>query len=183
MKNNNNDNNTNTMSRRSLLKVGIGGAVVLATAGVATSVVVHNKQSVAEGFKQLRTKDVPMLTAVIGVILQGRSAGPVTQSQIDTALKRMDVSLDHLSPALLKQTLQLFDLLTLNVSRSLATGIWRPWEQASAAQVQSFLTRWESSRFGLFQQGYSALAKLTLVAWYSAPDAWEGCGYPGPPTI
>lgn len=177
------NNNNNTMSRRSLLKVGIGGAVVLATAGVATSVVIHNKQSVAGGFKQLRTKDVPMLTAVIGVILQGRSAGPVTQSQIETALGRMDVNLDHLSPALLKQTLQLFDLLTLSASRGLVTGIWRPWEQASDTQVRNFLTRWESSRFALFQQGYSALAKLTLMAWYSAPDAWPGCGYPGPPAI
>lgn len=178
-----NNNNTQAISRRSLLKVGIAGAAVLATAGVATSVFVHNQQSLAGGYQQLRAKDVPMLSTIISAILQGRTSAPVTQSQIDSTLQRLDRNIDRLSPNMLKQTLQLFDLLTLSASRGLVTGIWRPWERAEATQVQAFLKRWESSRFALFQQGYLALVKLTLMAWYSQPDAWAVCGYPGPPTI
>ncbi len=178
-----NNNNPTTISRRSLLKVGIAGAAVLATAGVATSVFVHSKQPFAAGYKQLRQNDLPMLIAVIGSLLQGRTSAPVSQAQIQATLQRMDNSIDQLSPALRKQTLQLFDLLTLSASRGLVTGIWRSWQRAEATQVQAFLSRWQSSRFALFQQGYSALVKMTLLAWYSAPDAWAECGYPGPPAI
>lgn len=178
-----NNNKPTAISRRSLLKVGIAGAVVLASASLATSVLVHSKQPFAAGYKQLRHHDVPMLSAIVRSILQGRTSAPVSQIQIQTTLYRMDKNLDRLSPALLKQTLQLFDLLTLSASRGLLTGIWRPWQRADTKQVQAFLQRWESSRFALLQQGYSGLVKMTLMAWYSAPDAWAECGYPGPPAI
>lgn len=171
---------TGGISRRQLLKFGLFGGAVLATAGGLAGLSGAFRRAPAAGFQQLRESDLPMLRKLMPVILDGAlPAAPA--AAVDAILRGLDNSLHHLSPSMRKQSLQLFDLLSLDVTRGAATGIWGSWENASQQGIEAFLQRWESSRLALFRQGHAALKQLVLLVWYSLPDSWAHIGYPGPP--
>ena len=98
-------------------------------------------------------------------------------------IQSLDNSLNHLSPEMLKLTVQLFDVLALPITRGPLTGIWGSWDNASAQDVQNFLNRWQNSFISLLKMGHSSLLQLVMMAWYSRPESWGHCGYPGPPKI
>ena len=170
------------LSRRQLLKAGLFGTVVLASAG-GIAIVAGRTDTAAAGFRQLRQSDLPMLRRIIPVILSGALPTDQPAAAVEEVLHALDNNLDRLSPSLNGQIMQLFDLLTLGVTRGPATGIWGQWEDASDEAVRNFLRRWEGSSLALLQQGQNALTNLILLACYSSPAAWPQCGYPGPPGI
>lgn len=171
------------LSRRQMLKVGLIGTAVLASAGGIAYVVERPTDRSAPGFRQLRESDLPMLRRVVPVVLSGALPDRQQAAAVEDVLHSLDNSLDRLSPSLHRQIMQLFDLLTLGITRGPTTGIWGRWEDASDEAVAAFLRRWEASRFTLLQQGQNALTNLLLLACYSTPVAWPQCGYPGPPRI
>ena len=171
------------ISRRQLLKYGLFGGVALVAAGGLASLAISRDSSPATGYQQLRESDLPMLRSIIPVILAGALPEQASDAATDAILHGLDNNLNHLSPALLKQSLQLFDLLSLDVTRGPATGIWKRWENASPEAIRAFLQRWQSSRLALFQQGHNALHQVIQLSWYSQPAAWARCGYPGPPHL
>jgi hypothetical protein len=100
---------------------------------------------------------------------------------IEGTLRSIDLSLSYLSPELLKLTVQLFDVQAMAVTRGPLTGIWGSWENASAADIRTFLERWQNSSLDLLRMGHSSLLQLVQMAWYSRAESWGHCGYPGPP--
>ena len=170
-------------SRRDLLRFGLLGGAALATVGLTASLTGCSADAPAAGFSQLRDGDLPLLRRLIPVILDGAVPTPAPPEAVAATLAGIDRTIAHLSPALATQVLQLFDLLTLPVTRGPLTGIWGGWASASDEQVRAFLERWEGSRLMLLRQGYRSLLQLTLMSWYSQPRAWAACGYPGPPTV
>ena len=171
------------LSRRGLLKFSVGATAFLATAGITASLSGCSSNDKAPGFDTLRTSDLPFLQAVIPVMLDGARAGVLPQSATERTLHGLDKSLWHLSPEMLKLTRQLFDVLAMAITRGPLTGIWGAWENAESGQIQHFLSRWENSSLDLLRQGHSSLLQLVLMAWYSQPESWASCGYPGPPKI
>ncbi|MDZ3994274.1 twin-arginine translocation pathway signal protein [Pseudomonas sp. Teo4] len=161
------------MHRRDLLRFSLGASVFLTTA----SLVGCTAQSPAPGFSTLRNDDLPVLRALIPVVLAG------TQAAQELVLHSLDHKLAALSPEMLKLTRQLFDVLSLPLTRGPLTGVWGSWEQAGAEQVSAFLQRWQDSSLNLLRMGHASLLQLLLMAWYERPEAWAACGYPGPPKI
>ncbi|PWB31775.1 twin-arginine translocation pathway signal protein [Pseudomonas sp. SDI] len=159
------------MHRRSLLKFGLGASLFLGTA----SLVACSADTPASGYQTIRSSDLPALRALLASIVPGAASEP--------ALRQLDHNLGALSPAMLGLTRQLFDVLSLPLTRGPLTGIWGAWENAEPAQVQRFLQRWEHSALDMLRQGHAALLQLTLMAWYETPASWATCGYPGPPKI
>lgn len=161
------------MHRRDLLRFSLGASAFLAT----TSLVGCTSQSPAPGFRVLRGDDLPVLQALIPVVLAG------TQASRELVLHSLDHKLAALSPEMLKLTRQLFDVLSLPLTRGPLTGVWGGWESADAWQVSAFLQRWQDSSLNLLRMGHASLLQLLLMAWYERPEAWAACGYPGPPKI
>lgn len=161
------------LNRRGLLKFGFGATLFLGGASLAGC----TAETPANGFRILRDGDLPMLRAVTPVLLQG------LQAPLDKVLARLDETLASLSPAMLKLTRQLFDVLALPFTRGPLTGIWGAWERASPERIDAFLLRWRDSSLDLLRQGYCSLLQLLLMAWYSLPESWGACGYPGPPSL
>ncbi|MEE1865630.1 twin-arginine translocation pathway signal protein [Pseudomonas auratipiscis] len=170
---------TSALSRRGLLKFSLGATAFLATAGLGASLSGCSAQTPASGFITLRQGDLPILRSLIPVVLAGTSAA----ENVDAVLNRLDSKLASLSPAMLKLTQQLFDVLALPVTRGPLTGIWGGWESASTEQLQTFLQRWENSSLNLLRMGHASLLQLLQMAWYELPQSWARCGYPGPPKI
>lgn len=171
------------INRRQLLKFGLFGSIVLATAGGIAGLSGVFMSTPAAGFQQLRESDLPMLRSIIPLILDGALPTDAPAAAVDAILHGLDNSLHHLSPSMRKQSLQLFDLLSMDLTRGPTTGVWRSWENASTVDVQAFLQRWENSRLALFRQGHVALNRLVLLVWYSLPESWAQSGYPGPPRL
>ena len=169
------------LSRRGLLKVGLLGGAFLATAGVTASLSGCSASVPATGYQVLRTSDLPSLRAIIPVLLEGAVRPEALQAAVDATLLGVDNNLQHLSPELLKLTQQLFDVLAMAVTRGPLTGIWGSWENASQADIQQFIKRWEHSSLDLLRMGHASLLQLILMAWYARPQSWAHCGYPGPP--
>lgn len=169
------------LSRRGLLKVGLLGGAFLATAGVTASLSGCSASVPATGYQVLRASDLPSLRAIIPVVLEGAVRPEALQAAVDATLLGVDNNLQHLSPELLKLTQQLFDVLAMAVTRGPLTGIWGSWENASQADIQQFLKRWEHSSLDLLRMGHASLLQLILMAWYARPQSWAHCGYPGPP--
>ena len=169
------------LSRRGLLKVGLLGGAFLATAGVTASLSGCSASVPATGYNVLRASDLPSLRAIIPVVLEGAVRPEALQAAVDATLLGVDNNLQHLSPELLKLTQQLFDVLAMAGTRGPLTGIWGSWENASQADIQQFLKRWEHSSLDLLRMGHASLLQLILMAWYARPQSWAHCGYPGPP--
>lgn len=161
------------MQRRDLLRFSLGASAFLAT----TSLVGCTAQSAAPGYQALRNDDLPLLSALIPVVLAG------TQAVEALVLHSLDHKLAALSPEMLKLTRQLFDVLSLPLTRGPLTGIWGAWQQASSEQISAFLQRWQDSSMNLLRMGHASLLQLLQMAWYERPEAWAACGYPGPPKI
>ena len=169
------------LSRRGLLKVGLLGGAFLATAGVTASLSGCSASVPATGYNVLRASDLPSLRAIIPVVLEGAVRPEALQAAVDATLLGVDNNLQHLSPELLRLTQQLFDVLAMAVTRGPLTGIWGSWENASQADIQQFIKRWEHSSLDLLRMGHASLLQLILMAWYARPQSWAHCGYPGPP--
>lgn len=161
------------MHRRDLLRLSLGASVFLGTA----SLLGCTQQTPASGYQALREDDLPVLLALIPVVLAG------TGARDTLVLHSLDHTLAALSPEMLKLTRQLFDVLSLPLTRGPLTGIWGAWSEASPGEVTAFLQRWQDSSLSLLRMGHASLLQLLLMAWYERPEAWAACGYPGPPNI
>jgi hypothetical protein len=171
------------VSRRSLLKVGLFGSMVLSAGGLLGSLSGCSADNAAAGFLQLRESDLPVLRRLTAALLEGAMAASEMPSAVRGTLASLDHGLAHLPPAVLRQVQQLFDLLSLSLTRGPLTGIWSSWEHAQDAEIQTFLQRWENSSIALLRQGHASLQQMILMAWYGRRESWAHCGYPGPPAI
>lgn len=171
------------LSRRSLLKVGLFGTAFLTTAGVTATLSGCSASVPAGGLSTLRLSDLPFLRALIPVVLKGSVTAEQMAATVEQTIKGIDYSLTRFSPEMQKLTVQLFDVLALGLTRGPLTGVWGSWENASAADVSRFLTRWQHSSLSLLKMGYGSLLQLVMLAWYGQPASWAHCGYPGPPKV
>lgn len=171
------------LSRRNLLKVGLFGSAFLATAGVTATLSGCSASTPQAGMSVLRSSDLPFLHALIPVMLEGATPTKKMPQAVESTLASLDYSLAHLSPEMLKLTLQLFDVLAMPLTRGPLTGVWGSWENASPAAVRAFLDRWQNSAIGLLKMGHASLLQLVMMSWYSRAESWAHCGYPGPPTV
>jgi hypothetical protein len=167
-------------SRRTFLKFGAAGALILVAAGAARGQRRYRPASGREPLEVLDAADREVLAAVAPAILAGTGA---SDANLDAVLGSIDRAVAGLPPHLQREVRQLLALLASWPGRRWLAGVAAPWADASPEEVQAFLERWRFSGWALLQQGYHALHDLVLAAWYARPDAWPEIGYPGPPDL
>jgi hypothetical protein len=164
------------MQRRTFLKVGVGGALLLAGAGFIAS---QRDRSIPDGFKWIDRESLKFLYAVIPVILDGTL--PTDQAAravaIADTVESWDRAISGMTPSVQGEIKDLFGLVTNPLTRGAATGVWNDWDNADSATVTAFLNRWRHSKISLMRAGYQAINQLTLASWYGNPLAWGHLGY------
>ena len=170
-------------SRRSFLKLSAVSAASLSVLSLSASLTGCSSDPASSGFLVLRSDDILCLSAILPALYSGAVGAAQMNSNLHSTLRAIDNSLASFSPEMRKLTVQLFDVLNNPLTRGPLTGVWGAWSQASSADVQQFLKRWENSRFDLLKMGHNALLQLAMLAHYGQPSAWHHCGYPGPPLL
>lgn len=177
-----------TLSRRSILKTGMLGTMMLV--GASTLAQLQGCASVPatsaststnnKSWKLLRPKDRAILGAVAPIAL-GNAFPQDRQAALDTFLPQVDNFLFSTSTANHAALHQLFDLLDLGVTRVLLTGVWGSWENLSDEQVDDFLNGWRNSSMNQLRLGYAQLTQVLSLVWYAQPTNIPTSIYPGPP--
>jgi hypothetical protein len=168
------------LTRRQFIKVGLGGAVVLA----AVRFLDRPLAAPAAGFRVLDAEATRMVTALVPVVLAGAlPAEPAANARaIRETVEAFDRAVAGLTASVQEEVAQLFSFLGFAPTRIFA-GLWVPVEEATAEELQTFLTRWRFSTFQLQRAGYAALTQLIQASWYGNTAAWTTIGYPGPPAL
>ena len=162
----------------------MGAVLVLAIARTlnrevfASQILAHTSH-----FKILSEKDAEVICALAPAILAGGLPDDAAEREraIQEVVTAFDRTVLGLSPAVQKEVQQLLSLLTFSLSRRWIAGLNKTWNEASAADVKTFLHDWRNHRFQLLQQGYQALARVIIACWYGNPRSWQTIGYAGPP--
>ena len=170
-----------SLSRRQLLKLGMGASLLLGSAGLAATLSGCSPSQPAGSFDVLRESDLEVLRALVPALVGEHPA--LNAATVESTLRQLDSSLLHSSPQVQKDLHDLLGMLSLCLLRGPLTGIWGSWSNASAQQIETFLQGWRDSRVQLLRQGYVALSQLLLMAWYAQPMSWAETGYPGPPQL
>lgn len=177
-----------TLSRRSLLKTGMLGTMMLVGAstlaqlqGCATVATTSASTSTNNNpWKLLRPKDRAILGAVAPIAL-GNAFPQDRQAALEAFLPQVDTFLFSTSTANHAALHQLFDLLDLGVTRVLLTGVWGSWENLNDEQVDDFLNGWRDSSMNQLRLGYAQLTQVLSLVWYAQPANIPTSIYPGPP--
>lgn len=168
------------MQRRSLLKLGVASAAVLAIAGGGLAAW---NPGLVEG--RLSSAARQLFRAVGGAILEGTL--PVIPAARDAALdglvQRIEALTLALPPHAQGELSQLLALLAVAPGRLAAAGLAADWPRATVAQTQQALQSMRLSAVSLRQQAYHALHDIVSGAYFSDPRTWAQLGYPGPPSI
>ncbi|RUO36018.1 twin-arginine translocation pathway signal protein [Aliidiomarina shirensis] len=195
---NKSDENHIDKSRRGFLKLSGRSAFALAAVGTVVSVVGYTgfrwqQRSNAESalnFSVLRPQDIMLFGALLPVVLGPNptfrkhlteTSNDTGSSVVENTLLQLDSMLAHSSPAMQKQIRDLVDLLTFSATQGFVSGYWGNWQNASLADIETFLQRWRNSKTQLFRFGYQGICQLCQMAWYGRPESWADIGYPGIP--
>jgi hypothetical protein len=165
-------------SRRSFLKAGALGALLLAAGG---GLYRFTHPPAAHAFV-LDGDARAALDAIVPAVLAGvLPADTSARAQaIAATTERVHQTILGLAPATQKEVQDLFGLLALAPARRLLTGVTHGWTDAPPAQVTAFLQDWRTHRLALLRSAYGALHDLVLGSWYSDAGHWAAIGYPGP---
>lgn len=168
------------MRRRSWLKLGLGGAAVLAVGGGALSLIgpgmqqgrlapsgrvvfVHTARALLDG-------SLPVLPAQRAAALQG-------------LVERTDVLVAALPSHAQQELSQLLALLASGIGRRALAGLSSDWAEASTAEIQNALQTMRTSSLVLRRQAYQALHDIAGAAYFADRSTWPQLGYPGPMSI
>ena len=184
------------MDRRSFLRTGMGGALFLGTvsvtaglSGCATAPAGRGYTSAgvtddsAYQYRFLTRDDIVLFEALLPAMVGPALTEDPEQRRrmIQETIERIDAGIHQFGPANQKELRSLFDLLNFGLTRVTVARVWPSWKNASTADADAFLKRWQTSSIGLFNNGYIALTKVANVAFYGHEDHWAVSGYPGPP--
>ena len=168
------------MQRRTLLRLGLASAAVLAVGGGGLALV---RPGIVDGRLSAGGREV--FRAVAAAVLDGTlpADAPARAAALDAQVTRLDAVIAAFPPPTIAELSQLLALLAIAPGRLGLAGLKAAWSNAPVAEVQAALQSMRTSSLALRQQAYHALRDLTNAAWYAEPAAWVQLGYPGPPTL
>lgn len=168
------------MQRRSILKLGIGAAAVLALAGGGMALL---RPGLVAG--RLTPEASAVFHAVARAVLDGSlpAAAEARETALQSHMKRLGDTLAAFPAPTQNELSQLLSLLASAGGRLALAGLPTAWNEASVTAIQEALQSMRTSSLALREQTYHALRDLTNAAYYADPDTWSLLGYPGPVAV
>ena len=174
------------LERRRFLKRGLLGGAALVLAGnlpflLRTTAIRFEPRGT---LRLLTREEYAILAAAVARLCPGPTAGPgwPTADALDCAGK-IDALMAQVHPDVGKDFRGLLRLVESSYLGTVMAGSPRPFTRADGAEQDWRLAAWARSRFALPRSGYQALKRLAHATYYSSPEVYALCGYPGPPVV
>jgi hypothetical protein len=165
-------------TRRSFLKKGLIGSVLLAGAGIGLAKfpgrLTHKPR---RGLRVLDEREFATLAAVTARVIQAPGGDPIEVAH------RADEALAVQVPEVRHDVKQLLTLFENALAGALFDFRFKPFTRLDSAQQDAALLSWRDSRIAVRRSGYVALRKLASGYFYCDPATWADIGYPGPPSL
>jgi len=168
-------------SRRSVLKRGLIGGVLLAVGG--GSWLFTRKSALVplpkDGLQVLSEQEYAVVHALVGRFHPQRPGYPDASTlHVSEVCDRILAKADVTAQKELKQLLMLFENALPNFLFGLRT---QPFTRLTGDEQDVVIAEWARSRVTLRRTGYLALRTLVMAAYWSQPESWRAAGYAGPP--
>jgi hypothetical protein len=168
------------MQRRSLLKLGIASAVVLAVAGGAVALMQPGLQNgkLSEGARLIFSRAGETILA--GTL--PADAGP-KQIAINSLLDRIEAFIAGTPDHVQAELSQLLGLLNTAAGRRGVVGLSPSWHDATVPEMTAAFQAMRESSVSLRVQAYQALHDIVSASYFSGQESWTALGYPGPRAV
>ena len=160
------------MKRRTLLKTGVGAAILLTGGGVAGWLAGRDPRA------DRRDVLAGVVPGMLGAALSSLGAG--RDAALEQCIDAVEIAIAGLSPGAQEELAQLFTLLSIAPARLLLAGTADGWRAMSARKAEAVLQSWRTHPVELLQVSYHALHDLCYGAWYGTESNWRAIGYGGP---
>ncbi|MCK6505665.1 hypothetical protein L6R53_20090 [Myxococcota bacterium] len=166
-------------SRRGILKIGLGGAALLAAGGLGLGLWPGASREPLAPLQALSPRAFGVLAAVARTFCPGGDGLP-SADELDIA-GALDATIATLHPADQAELQQVLLLVDNALVGALLDGRPQPFSRADDATRRATLLSWRESRIPLRRTAYKALRGLVMAAYWGHPRLYAAAGYPGPP--
>ncbi len=165
------------MRRRALLQLGLASSLVLAVAGLGSTLIAPAWQG-----GRLSGPARALMAAVARAVLQGvlPADAPAQAAALQAHLGRVEDTISGFPLPVQQELALLLRLLATAPGRLGLAGLTADWEEASESDIQAMLQRLRQSSLDLRQQTYQALRDITYAAYFADRSSWASLGYAGP---
>jgi hypothetical protein len=167
------------VSRRTILKYGLGGAGILALGGIGLSLRPTRSVEPQTLLRVFSPQEYSILAAVADTILSGTDGYPSARD-VQIA-ERIDEALVACHPGLQKEFKQILGLLESAVAGFVLGGRTSTFTALSPEDRWAVLDSWRRARIRVFRTAFKAIHGLVTASYYSAPQVHARVGYPGVP--
>lgn len=165
------------MERRTFLRRGLLGGLVLAAGGVSYRFTRPSARLAAprEPLSVLDERSFQVMLAVARRVL--------TVPGVDhlAVVHAIDDALSYARPEVKGDIAKLLETLEGGVPGLVFDAQWGRFTTLPACEQDRVLRAWRDSRIGLRRAGYVVLRKACFFAAYASPSLWPSLHYPGPP--
>lgn len=167
------------VSRRTILKYGLGGASLLALGGVSLSLRPTVLVEPQTDLRVFSLQEYSIIAAVADTILSGSNGYP-SAAEMQIA-ERVDDALFPCHPGVQKEFKQLLGLLESAVAGFILGGRTATFTSLSLEDRWAVLDSWRNARIPVFRTAFKAIHGLVTASYYSMPAVHARVGYPGVP--
>lgn len=168
-----------TVSRRSLLKLGLAGSAVVAVGGVGLSLRPTTMVSPATPLVCLSEQQFSVTAAVADTLLPPRDGWP-RPHELGIA-EEIDANLSRCHPGVIREFKQVIGLLESALVGLLVDRRWSTFTGCSPERRARVLESWRLGRSATLQSCYLALNGLVVGPYFSRPEVHAQVGYGGVP--
>lgn len=166
------------LTRRQVIRFGIGGAALLALGGVGLSLQRTVSRTPRAALQSLSEREFSILAAVADRIAPGGGAFP---SAWDARVpEKLDALFATMHPGAVDELKQALALLENAAAGLLLDGRTSTFTGSSPSQQDEILEGWRTSALQVRRTGFKALNGLVGATYWSSSDVFSAVGYPGP---
>lgn len=167
------------ISRRLILRYGLGGALLLAAGGLGLALQPTRLREPGRPLRVLDPKSYSILAAIADRIAPAN--GPFPSATALEVPEKIDDLLAGADPATVSEVKQVLRLMENGVTGLVFGGRPKTFTALDAEEQDQVLKGWMTSRLAFRRMAYKAVQGLCAAAYYASPEIYPLVGYPGPP--